>query len=92
MSVTTINMQSHPATCFGCGGDATGLNHGIPVYEDLVLHNDYQGELGGAPACQDCFDVQSKMAKPMTRAAFLRDVRWHRKRKRVEHVNNIWNG
>lgn len=44
--------------------DKPSLNKGIPVYEDYVLPNDWDGEWGGVPACDCCFDKQQKLVKP----------------------------
>ena len=68
---TVIRMQALPADCWACGGDASGLEHGIPIYEDLILPNDWPGEWGGAPACRSCFDRQSELTEPTTVAEFL---------------------
>jgi hypothetical protein len=72
----TIRMQSLPADCWVCGSpDATGLDCGIPIYEDLILPNDWQGEWGGAPACPQCFELQNRLTEPLTRKAFLATTR-----------------
>ncbi len=71
--VLTISMQALPADCWACGSpEATGSNFGIPIYEDLVLHNDYEGEWGGAPACPRCFEIQNKLTEPMLRHEFIK--------------------
>jgi hypothetical protein len=72
--VETIRMQAMPCDCWVCGSpEATGSNMGIPVYEDLILPNDWQGEWGGAPACPKCFEKQSRLTEPMPLADFQKD-------------------
>jgi hypothetical protein len=76
MSITAercvINMQALPADCWACGADASGMECGIPVYEDLILPNDWTGEWGGVPACHACFERQGKLTEPMTKAQWRR--------------------
>jgi hypothetical protein len=63
--VTTVCMQQLPMICWACGRDATGTRKGIPVYEDMILPNDWEGEWGGVPACELCFALQSSLAHPI---------------------------
>lgn len=67
-----VRLQAFPADCWACGADATGLNLGIPVYEDLILPNDYEGEFGGVPACRGCFDKQQEIVAPTELREFLK--------------------
>lgn len=50
--------------CWACGKEC---NHdrGIPVFEDVILPNDYKGEWFGVDACQECFDKQAALQKPV---------------------------
>ncbi len=60
-----INMNEHPGVeCRVCG-DITTPDHGVPMYEDTLLPNDWPGEWFGQPACLRCFEIQSKLTKPM---------------------------
>jgi len=45
-----------------CGGEAT---EGIPVYEDLVLPDDWEGEWFGADACAACARLQHQLTEPI---------------------------
>jgi len=36
-------------------------SYGIPLYEDLIVPDDYQGEWGGAPVCKGCYDTVRTM-------------------------------
>jgi hypothetical protein len=60
-----IHLDHPETTCWVCGEDSTLDNCGIPVYEDFVLPNDWQGEWGGVPSCRRCFEKQGKLSKPM---------------------------
>ena len=72
-NVTVIDMGVPWADCCICGEPS--LQMGIPVFEDLVLPNDYEGEWGGRPACPECFAAQSKLVEPMEFHKFRRLVR-----------------
>lgn len=85
-----LNMQSLPADCWACGENASGRQCGIPVYEDMILPNDWQGEWGGAPACRECFLLQSTLIEPMARAKFRTEIAWQRKKIRRRFVRKLW--
>jgi len=55
--------ESH-ADCFVCG-ESTYNTHGIPVYEDIILPNDWEGEWFGQTACLECFKAQNKLTRPV---------------------------
>jgi len=63
-------IQEGAADCWACGGDANGWNLGIPVYEGMVLPNDWEGEWGGAPACRACFIAQGRLTAAMAQSDF----------------------
>jgi hypothetical protein len=70
--VEIIRMQALPADCWVCGGDATGMHHGIPVYEDQILPNDWPGDWAGVPACEGCFEKQNRLTEPVALWRFKR--------------------
>ena len=61
--VTVIDLFPPVATCCICGDGS--LKSGIPMYEDMVLPNDWQGEWGGQPACDRCRELQGTLTEPM---------------------------
>jgi hypothetical protein len=72
--VLEIRMQKGPADCWVCGGNASGWALGIPVYEGLVLPNNWSKEWGGVPACPPCFIAQERLAEPMEKSEFRKLV------------------
>lgn len=50
--------------CWVCGGEAD-RTLGIPVYEDMVLPNDWPGEWFGVDACRGCFARQLSLSSPL---------------------------
>ena len=56
-------------SCVICDGPPSPL-HGVPVYEDLILPNDWPGEWGGMPACLKCFAIQALITEPLTVSEF----------------------
>lgn len=71
--VLIINMNEHPVECFVCGESAPSTL-GIPIYEDIILHNDWDGEWFGQSACQRCFNLQNELNKPMGLDQFRRQL------------------
>lgn len=69
-TVTIIELFPITEDCFICGD--VSIKKGIPMYEDIILHNDYDGEWGGRPACDRCFEIQSLIREPITMAEFKR--------------------
>ena len=67
---TVIRLQQLPADCWVCGADATGYRLGIPVFEDFILPNDYEGEWGGVAACPSCFKKQEQLTAPVLVSKF----------------------
>lgn len=63
-AITFINLSPFFCECHCCGAETSG-GFGVPVFEDLILHNDYEGEWGGAPACVSCFALQQLLGSPM---------------------------
>jgi hypothetical protein len=65
--VHVIDLWPIESNCGACGTRLVNARHGIPVYEDLVLPNDWQGEWGGNDACLPCYAAQQALAEPVTR-------------------------
>ena len=69
--VKVIDLWPVETDCWACGKHLIGNEFSIPIYEDLVLPNSWQGEWGGVEACPSCFDLQQTLTVPMTVKAFL---------------------
>lgn len=69
MSVTIIDLWVITAECHVCCVPGQNLQ-GIPIYEGVVLHNDYEGEWGGVPACKDCYQRQQLLTSPVELSEF----------------------
>lgn len=54
--IEIIDLNYREDECHICGNVAG--NCGIPMYEDIVLPNDWDGEWCCQPACQQCFVLQ----------------------------------
>lgn len=58
MSFTVIDLNPRDFECHICGREdsygSTG-GFGIPIYEDAIVPDDYEGEWGGVPVCARCF-------------------------------------
>ena len=68
--ITVINLNKHYYECSVCG-ESTTSEYGIPMYEDIVLPNNWSGEWFGQPACQRCFELQNKLTKPVNVRSIL---------------------
>jgi len=66
--MTIIDMWPIIAECVVCG--APSHKSGIPMYEGMVLPNDWDGEWGGQPACDRCRQIQGAITVPMEMGAF----------------------
>ena len=63
--IEVINMNPpRPGDCWYCGGDCTGHNCGLPIFNGDLMSNDWQGEWGGVPACQGCYDKHERGLLP----------------------------
>ena len=72
--VCVINLTPCDAECWVCGGWIADLEFGIPIYEDRVLPNSWQGDWGGVPACERCFEAQQKLQASVTARGLLRII------------------
>ncbi len=61
--VLVINLNERWADCVVC--QEPSFDCGIPMYEDIILPNDWTGEWFGQPACPQCFRLQSLLNKPI---------------------------
>lgn len=57
--VTIIDLQENWDTCIICERD-TPLHWGVPVYEGLIVDNNWPFEWFGAPACKTCHDEHAQ--------------------------------
>jgi len=69
VEVIELNYRYH--ICGACG-DSAEPHLGIPMYEDLVLPNSWDGEWFGQHVCQRCFDIQSLLIAPVSSDLFVR--------------------
>ena len=58
--------------CRICGD--TSYRSGIPMYEGMVLPNDWVGEWGGQPACERCRLAQEALTLPIELHEFRRRI------------------
>lgn len=59
-----IDLWSPLVDCHICNEPAH--KKGIPIYEGLVLPDNWDGEWGGVPACDACFEKQQRLSGPVT--------------------------
>lgn len=59
-----INLNKHYVDCYVCS-KPTIPKYGIPMYEDIVLPNDWDGEWFGQTVCRRCFSIQEQLKKPV---------------------------
>lgn len=52
--ITVINLNPHDVKCHLCDA-ACEYRQGVPIYEGMIVPDDYQGEWGGVPTCQRCY-------------------------------------
>ena len=66
--VRVIRLDAPELECRICECPVTAGAGGfsIPMYEDLVVPNDWKEEWGGFPACAACYEAQLDMRYPMT--------------------------
>ena len=59
LHIEVIRMQSSGygggEPCTACGRPSSPF-HGLPVFNGDVMSNDWQGEWGGVPCCEACFE------------------------------------
>lgn len=65
LNAEVIDLSPHEVSCVVCGV-ITDDSHGIPMYEDLVLPDDWTGEWFGQPACRRCHAAQSRLSNFMS--------------------------
>ena len=52
--VLVINLWPFVTNCGICDVDTVG-EFSVPIYEDEIMPDDYDGEWGGMPVCPKCF-------------------------------------
>lgn len=55
--------------CHICNSPTSG-KFGVPMYEDMVLPNNWLGEWFGQTVCEVCFLAQNKLQKPINQNKF----------------------
>lgn len=65
---TIIELDSPTCDCWVCGVE-TYLDFGLPVYEDLILPNSWNGEWFGATVCPRCYRLFNGTPKPIQHIA-----------------------
>ncbi len=63
--VLVIRLDAPHGECQVCGEFLPHCHFGLPMFEDLVLHNGWSGEWAGFDACEPCFRAQVKLTEPM---------------------------
>mgnify|MGYP001584071269 CR=1 FL=1 len=62
--IEVIHLDKREAMCCVCGADCPP-HCGIPIYEDFVLPNSWEGEWGGMDACRACWTAQQVITTPI---------------------------
>ena len=61
-----INLAPRETECIVCDAPLTDCRQGVPVYEDMLLPNDHEGDWAGFDACPPCFAFQNALTKPIS--------------------------
>jgi len=64
-----INLSEPVSNCAICES-IVPLRYGIPMYEDMILPNDWEEEWAGQTVCRRCFEAQEKITKSMSKRDF----------------------
>lgn len=64
-TILVIKLYPRETECIVCEAPLSDCLQGVPIYEDLLLHNDYDGDWGGFDACPRCFAFQNALTEPM---------------------------
>lgn len=75
--ILVVDLNARPSECGVCGVGLPDVGYtsggiGVPMYEDLVLPNDWEGEWFGTDACPRCYALQSAIDKPVPAHLFGR--------------------
>lgn len=79
---TVIRLDPRESNCIICNVYIRDCHKGVPMYEGMILHNDYEGEWAGFDACDECYLLQCSLTAPVSRTQFL-------KMKSIS-VTNVW--
>lgn len=53
LAIKIIELYPHEVYCHLCGAFCYVVEtYGLPIYEDEIVPDDYEGEWGGVPACK----------------------------------------
>ena len=69
-AIQVIRLNDRVAICCCCGAESPPPHWGIPIYEDVMLPNDWPEEWAGMDACEACWPRQGQLSAPVTRWAF----------------------
>lgn len=69
-----VDFQSHTAPCIMCDRE-TPKRLGIPMWNGMVLPNDWAGDWVGFTACPRCFYEQHQLTRPMEVCDFMKRAR-----------------
>jgi hypothetical protein len=83
--VIVIDLWPHFAECWACGA-FTPCRWGLPVGDcGKLVSNDYTGEWGGVPACQQCYQAHAEGLLTERTLVWWRR-RMELKRRALEHL------
>lgn len=60
-----IRLYPRETECICCGDLLVDCRQGVPMYEGMVLPNDWEGEWYGFDSCSDCFEAQGRLTRPV---------------------------
>ena len=72
LAYSIIQLDARIAVCHVCEAESPP-HWGIPIFEGMVLPNDWTGDWGGVDACTQCWTRQGALTAPMTLQAFRRE-------------------
>lgn len=64
MTAGVIQLFPRESECRACGAYLVNPGYAIPIYEDLVLPNDWAGKWAGSDACRRCYEAQQALRDP----------------------------
>lgn len=55
--IRVIELFPHEIDCYVCGELCDPREHlAIPIYEDEIVPDNWDGEWGGVPVCRECYE------------------------------------
>lgn len=64
--VLVIDLSAPDGGCIVCGAYLGRPHYAVPMYEGLVLPNEWPEEGAGYDACERCYQAQGKLSEPVT--------------------------